>query len=239
MIRAVLFDLDDTLIDHQHASRAAMVGVRERFPAFRHLTLDELGAEHQRILDLLHHEVALGQRTIADARIDRYRRLFAFAGDAGKHARAAAELHRRIYQASRRRVPGALELLHALHGRVKIAVVTNNTTEEQTEKLDKFGLAPLVDALVTSEAIGVAKPDARIFVAALLRVECEPADAVMIGDSWAHDVIGATAIGMAAVWLNRNGAPHPDPGLAPQIAELLPTAEVAALIVPGSDSNFA
>jgi HAD superfamily hydrolase (TIGR01549 family) len=230
VIRAVLFDLDDTLIDHQHASRAAMVGVRERFPAFQRLTLDELGTEHQRILDLLHHDVALGQRTVADARIERYRRLFGYAGADDKHASAAAELHRRVYQASRCRVAGALELLQALRGRVRIAVVTNNTLAEQTEKLATFGLAAEVDALVTSEEIGAAKPDARIFAVALQRVDCTPDDAVMIGDSWTHDVLGATGAGIAAIWFNRNGAAHPDPGVAPQIATLLPTMDVAAMI---------
>ena len=230
MIRAVLFDLDDTLIDHQHASRAAMVGVRERFPELQHLTLDALGAEHQRILDLLHHDVALGQRTVADARIERYRLLFVYAGADPDRASAAAELHRRVYQASRCRVAGALELLQALRGRVRIAVVTNNTLAEQTEKLATFGLAPAVDALVTSEEIGAAKPDGRIFAAALQRVDCTPGDAVMVGDSWTHDVLGAAGAGIAAIWFNRNGAAHPDPGVAPQIATFLPTADVASLI---------
>ena len=231
-VRAALFDLDDTLIDHQHASRAAMVGVRDRFAAFQRITLDELGVEHQRILDLLHHDVALGQRTVDDARIERYRLLFAYAGADGNHASAAAELHRRVYQASRCRVAGALELLQALRGRVRIAVVTNNTVAEQTEKLATFDLATLVDALVTSEEIGAAKPDGRIFAAALERVDCAPGDAVMIGDSWTHDVLGATTAGISAIWLNRNGAAHPDPDVAPQIATLLPTVEVAAMIAP-------
>src|SRR6185295_17057325 len=111
---------------------------------------------HQRILDLLHDEVALGRRAVADARIERYRLLFAYAGSDASHASAAAELHRRVYQASRCRVAGALELLQALRGRVRIAVVTNNTTAEQTEKLATFELAALVDALVTSEAVGAA-----------------------------------------------------------------------------------
>ena len=229
-IRAVLFDLDDTLIDHQHASRAAMVGVRERFPAFQRLTLDELGAEHQRILDLLHHDVALGQRTVTDARIERYRRLFAYAGADPGHAGAAAELHRRVYQASRCRVPGALELLQTLRGQVRIAAVTNNTLAEQTEKLATFDLAAEVDALVTSEEVGAAKPDGRIFAAALERVDCTPDNAVMIGDSWKHDVLGATDAGIAAIWFNRNGAAHPDPNVAPQISTFLPTADIAAMI---------
>ncbi len=230
--RAVLFDLDDTLIDHQHASRAAMAGVRDGFPAFQHLTLDELGAEHQRILELLHHEVALGRRTVDDARIERYRRLFAYAGADGTHSSAAAELHRRVYHASRRRVPGALELMRALHGRVRIVVVTNNTVAEQTEKLATFGFTALVDALVTSEEIGAAKPDGRIFAAALQRVDCAPGDAVMLGDSWTHDVLGATRAGISAIWFNRTGAAHPDPDVARQIVTLLPTVVVAAMIAP-------
>jgi putative hydrolase of the HAD superfamily len=159
-----------------------MAGVRDAFPALQHLTLDELGAEHQRILEVLHHEVALGRRTVDDARLERYRRLFTYAGADDTHASAAAELHRRAYLASRRRVPGALELLRSLHGRVRIAVVTNNTVAEQTEKLATFGFAGLVDALVTSEEIGVAKPDGRIF-AAHCGVSTVHSGEVMLGDS--------------------------------------------------------
>jgi len=227
MIRAVLFDLDDTLVDHQHASRAALAGVRTRFAAFAAWSLDELVAANQRILDLLHADVALGRTTADDARVERYRRLFALAGDGAAKPGAAAELHRRTYQAMRRRVAGALELVTALRARVPIAVVTNNTREEQTEKLATFGFAPLIHALVTSEEVGAAKPDARMFETALGRLGCAPAEAVMVGDSWHHDVEGAVAAGLYAVWLNRSGAAHPDPALAPAIASLAPAAEVA------------
>lgn len=230
-IRAVLFDLDDTLIDHRHAARAATAGVRARFPAFQQTSLDALAAEHQRILDLLHHEVAIGARTVADARLDRYRRLFAFVGADATHAGAAAELHRRVYQACRRPVAGARDLLAALHGQVTIGVVTNNTVAEQTEKLASFDLAPFVDALVTSEEVGAAKPDGRIFAAALQRVGCAAGEAVMVGDSWAHDVAGARAAGIAAIWFNRAGATQPDGGGARQITTLEPAGDVAALLV--------
>jgi HAD superfamily hydrolase (TIGR01549 family) len=230
MLRAVLFDLDDTLIDHRHAAHAAMTGVRGRFPAFRAVPIEALAAEHHRILELLHSEVALGVRAVADARVERYRRLFAFVGDEGRHAPAAAELHRRLYQANRCRVDGALEVLTLLRRSVRIAVVTNNTVAEQTEKLATFGLASLVDALVTSEEIGAAKPDGRIFAAALARVDCVAADAVMVGDSWRHDVEGARAAGIAAVWLNREGAAVvQDPSVA-ELRSLLPAEDAAARI---------
>ena len=170
MIRAVLFDLDDTLVDHRDATRAALAGVRATFPAFAAMSVDELGAANQRILEALHADVALGRTTAADARVERYRRLFALAGEPAGRAGAAAELHRRTYVAARRRVEGALELVTALHAQVRVAVVTNNTVAEQQDKLAEFGFAKEIDALVTSEEVGVAKPDARIFSAEIARV---------------------------------------------------------------------
>ena len=232
MIRAVLFDLDDTLVDHQEASRAAIVGVRERFAALQSRPLEDLVRENQRVLDAMHHEVAIGTRDVADARIERYRRLFAYAGAGTERASAAAELHRRLYQGSRKCVEGALELVEHLHARLRVAVVTNNTIAEQREKLATFGFAPHVDALVTSEEIGVAKPDARIFRMALERLACEPHEAVMIGDAWVQDVLGATGAGIRALWFNRFGMPHPDSSIAMQITALHPAADIAMLVAP-------
>ena len=232
MRRAVLFDLDDTLIDHRHAAQAAMTGVRERFPALASVPLADLAREHHRLLELLHGAVALGSLDIAQARVERYRRLFAFAGADGRHAGAAAELHRRVYQAHRRAVDGALDLLLLLRRDARIAVVTNNTVSEQAEKLATFGFAPHVDALVTSEEVGAAKPDARIFAAALARVGCAASEAVMVGDSWVHDVQGARAAGIAAVWFDRDAA-HASRDGVPTLARLTPPAEAAARIVAG------
>jgi putative hydrolase of the HAD superfamily len=232
MIRAVLFDLDDTLVDHQHASRAAIAGVRERFKPLHAKDLDDLVRENQRILDSMHHEVAMGKRDVADARIERYRRLFAYAGEGPERAGAAAELHRRIYQSSRRCVEGALELVTHLHARLRVGVITNNTVNEQTEKLATFGFAPHVDVLVTSEEAGVAKPDPQIFRIALERLGCEPYEAVMIGDAWVQDILGATSAGIRALWLNRHGLAHPDPAVAMQISCLHPAEDVAMLVAP-------
>ncbi|MCC6868440.1 MAG: HAD family hydrolase [Burkholderiales bacterium] len=232
MIRAVFFDLDDTLVDHHHAAQAALAGVRERFAALHAVGAEALAAEHQHVLEDLHHDVAIGVRTAGEARIERYRRLFAFAGADARHAAAAAELHRRVYQANRRAVDGALDLVVRLRERLRIVVVTNNTVAEQEEKLTSFGFASHVDALVTSEAVGAAKPDPRIFRAALDRVRCEAHEVVMVGDAWHADVLGANAAGIRAIWLNRHGVAHPDPALALELRSFVPTAQVAALVVP-------
>lgn len=210
VLRAVLFDLDDTLVDHLHASRAAVVGVRDTFASLQARDIEAMVAENDRLIELLHAEVGLGRRTADDARVERYRQLFAFAAADATHAPGAAQLHRRIYMESRREVPGARALLAALNGHVVIAVVTNNTVAEQTEKLEAFGLAQYVDALVTSEEVGVAKPDGAIFAQALERCGCTADSAVMVGDSWRNDVEGAQRAGIRPLWFNRRAMPPPD-----------------------------
>lgn len=206
MIRAVLFDLDDTLVDHQHAHRAALAGVRDHFPALQKVDLDALLAESQRILADIHLDVQLGRLAVSDARIARYRRLFAYAGvDESGECVAAADLSRTLYRGSRQCVSGARELLQLVSQHARIAVVTNNTTAEQTEKLATFGLAPFVGALVTSADVGVAKPERAMFDTALARLDCHAHEAAMVGDSLEHDVRGALDAGIAAFWLDRFG----------------------------------
>jgi HAD superfamily hydrolase (TIGR01549 family) len=211
MIRAVLLDLDDTLVDHQHAHRAALEGVRQHYPALQAVSIEALVAESARVIVQLHDDVQLGRVAVDAARIERYRRLFEFAGVAERAPSAeAATLSRALYQEKRCCVPGASELLAALAQQVRVAVVTNNTTAEQTEKLGRFNLAQHVSALVTSEAVGAAKPDPRIYAEALQRLDVRADEAVMVGDSLVADVHGARAAGLHACWLDRDGVARGD-----------------------------
>ena len=153
--------------------------------------------------------LALGRRTADDARIERYRQLFAFAGATAPATPAPPP---NSIAASTRRRAGAwfrvpLALLAALHGRVSIAIVTNNTVAEQTEKLATFTCAPYVDALVTSEEVGTAKPGPAIFAHALARLRVSGRGS---GDGRrlvGNDVEGAAGIGMRALWFNRLAPP--------------------------------
>ena len=239
VLRAALFDLDDTLVDHLHASRAAVAVVRDTFTALQGRELEAMVAENDRLIEILHVEVGLGRRTADDARIERYRLLFAFADADATRAPGAAELHRRIYMDSRREVPGASALLAALQGHVTIAVVTNNTVAEQAEKLETFGLAQFVDALVTSEEVGAAKPDGLIFVRALERCGCTPGAAVMVGDSWRNDVEGAQRAGIRPLWFNRRSMPAPDPAVDSVMSLEPTTALVNRILGRATASAFA
>ncbi|HEY7500698.1 MAG TPA: HAD-IA family hydrolase [Vicinamibacterales bacterium] len=209
---AVLFDLDDTLFDHAHAARAALTRVHAMHDCFASGPFDAFEEAHVRCLEALHQRVLAGAMGIDEARLRRFRQLFANAGvDASDdHVAYTASTYRAAYLEARRPIEGARDLLAALKPRVRIGVVSNNILEEQRAKVRLCGFDPYIDALVVSEEAGFTKPDPRIFEVALGRLGCEARDAVMIGDSWAADVEGARAAGVRAIWFNRTGRPVPD-----------------------------
>jgi putative hydrolase of the HAD superfamily len=104
-------------------------------------------------------------------------------------------------------VPDVLARLRA--GGARLAVVSNWDVSLH-DVLERTGLRPLVDAVVISAELGVAKPDPAIFRAALDRLGAAPDGAVHVGDSLEHDVAGARAAGLEAVLVARNGAAAPD-----------------------------
>jgi HAD superfamily hydrolase (TIGR01549 family) len=233
VVAAVLFDLDDTLFDHAHCARTALDVIRGAHGCFSGIDLDELNRSHSTILEALHGDVAVGRVSLDLARTERFRRLFRTAGVDADEAlsSATAAAYREAYLNARRAVEGAADLLHVLHSRARIAVVTNNLVAEQREKLRHCGLDRYVDVLMASEEAGVSKPDPLIFELTLDRLECRADEAVMVGDSWANDVMGAQAAGIRAIWFDPAGMPPPDPNV-PVLRALLPVDEALRVIVP-------
>ena len=205
-VRGVLFDLDDTLFDHNYATTCATASLRDTEPLFSAWPAEELRRRHSELLEIIHVEVVAGRLAIDAARRERFRRLLEDAGGSEEAQGRAVDLarcYRGAYEKNWRPVAGAVDLLTALKARgVRVAVVTNNLTSEQEMKLQQCALADLVDALITSEAIGSAKPNPAIFVAALAAVGVSASEAVMVGDAWDTDVAGALAAGVRPVWFN-------------------------------------
>jgi HAD superfamily hydrolase (TIGR01549 family) len=229
--RAVLSDLDDTLFDHAATTRDALAHLRDDVPAFARWTIDDLDRAHRGVLDRLHVEVLAGRETIDGARLKRFRELLVPVLSAGEHsdadalAQASADSYRRAYERHWRSVPGAMALAEALRARgIPLVIVTNNNEREQQLKLERTHLTPYVHALVTSERIGVTKPGAAIFHAALEHAAVPIDDAVMLGDAWTTDIEGAIALSLRAVWINRFGETRAHPGVT-EIRSLEPLGE--------------
>lgn len=232
MPRAVLFDLDDTLFDHAGCARCALEAVHRGHGAWAHTPFEDFERAHARILEVLHQDVIAGRRSIDDAREARFRQLLVETGAADDEtiAREAAARYRAEYIATRRAIAGAAALLEYARARAAVGVVTNNLRDEQVEKLRTCGLEAHVDVLVASEEVGIAKPDPEIFRIAVERLGCSVEDAVMVGDSWEADVLGARAAGIAPLWFNPAGVPAPDPDV-PVLRALTPPDKAFAAIL--------
>src|SRR3954470_24365327 len=128
MIRAVLFDLDDTLFDHRGCARDALAAVRQSHRCFQSMAFDALERAHTQILEELHAEVMLGRVPLEDARIERFRRLLESAGgdDRGEIAGEVATLYRETYRNGRRAVAGAATLMAAVKRHARVGIVSNN-----------------------------------------------------------------------------------------------------------------
>ncbi|MCY4015389.1 MAG: HAD family hydrolase [Gammaproteobacteria bacterium] len=231
--RAVLFDLDDTLIDFQYARRHGLRAVQALLPALVPVPLEELELVHDEQLHAHYLLTLSGGLSDDAARLERVRgicRRYRLQPDEWTVAQAAAA-YARAQRSNARLVPGVRELLDALRGRVKIGVVTNGPSTRQRRKLERFGIRPGdLDALAISEEVGATKPAKAVFAFALARLGVAPARATMIGDSWENDVLGALGSGMAAVWLNRYRRDCPDAERAVEIRGFEPLGEVLRIL---------
>ena len=83
-----------------------------------------------------------------------------------------------------------------------LGVISDGITIKQWEKLIRLGLHHFFDEVVTSEEAGVEKPDEKIFRLALNCMGCQPTKSIMIGNKFNKDIIGAINIGMSAILVN-------------------------------------
>ncbi|MBD8162212.1 pyrimidine 5'-nucleotidase [Erwinia persicina] len=110
---------------------------------------------------------------------------------------------------------GAVELLTALKGRVKMGIITNGFTALQQARLERTGFLGVFDLLVISEQVGHAKPHPAIFDHALNQMGNPARDRVlMVGDNPDSDILGGINAGMATCWLNADGRARPE-GITP------------------------
>ena len=100
-------------------------------------------------------------------------------------------------------LPGAVSLLNALRGNVKMGIITNGFTSLQQRRLERTGLSGYFDLMIISEEVGVAKPDRRIFDYALEQAgNPDRTRVMMVGDNASSDVLGGINAGLATCWLN-------------------------------------
>jgi len=101
--------------------------------------------------------------------------------------------------------PETLDVLEALGGDYRLALLTNGAPRIQRDKLEKLDLEKYFEVVVISGEVGVGKPDPQVFQIVLERLGAAPGESVMIGDNLLKDVGGGKAVGMRGIWVNRSG----------------------------------
>ena len=252
MVRAVLFDLDNTLLledeSTERALRETCLGIADRMGA----EVEVLAAAAREAAETLFGASpvfayadamgvwwgeALWGEFVGDTAGLRALRAFVpdFRHSVWRRALASASIvddalvdaAANAYRVARRKVqlvdPDAETVVRDLALDHRLALVTNGAPDVQREKLSHTAFAPSFEVTIISAELGVGKPDAQIFETALAALDLKPQHAVMIGDSLARDVAGAQAAGMRAIWIDR-GTRENVPALAP-----VPDARVTAL----------
>lgn len=90
----------------------------------------------------------------------------------------------------------------------RLGVISNGITIKQWEKLIRLGIYPFFDEVVTSDEVGFEKPHGRIFEEALNRMGCSAEKSVMIGNKFTEDIMGAVNAGMSAILVNSKLTPE-------------------------------
>ncbi len=199
-IRGVLFDLDDTLNDR----------ARSWMEFARLLTRPDTGYLKPCAPAIVHEIILRADQAGYRPKAELFEELrTALPWRSNPSAIEIEKLWRLHFPACMVVREGARELLAALRQRgLRTGIVSNGRADMQRAKIEHMGLGPLVDAIVISGEVGVAKPDRRIFEMALDAIGTTAEETVFVGDHPESDIVGSAKMGMRTVWL-ANGRTWP------------------------------
>ncbi|WP_433162685.1 HAD family hydrolase [Kribbella sp. CA-247076] len=204
-MKAVIFDLDDTLFDHTTSATKAL---HSWVPALGGTSSDELVAQWFVIEQHCFDRWLNGDTTHQGQRRERLRSFLPLIGHVVPDGDAELDDiytdflgHYRAHWVAFPDAQPALEVARSNGWR--IGVLTNGSTAQQNAKLTEIGLAALVDVVCTSEILGVSKPDPQAYLRTCEALGADPAETLMIGDNYDLDVAAARKAGLTAHHLDR------------------------------------
>lgn len=214
----ILLDADGTLFDFDAAAEAAFRGTAAEFSLAPHAagggaaSVDELFARYRVINHGIWAELERGEIDKESLKAERFRRLFAEFGIGADPAAFSARFLVLLSEGAQV-LPGALDFVRALHAAGKhLSIVTNGISAVQRGRFARSPFGGLISDLFISEELGAEKPAPAFFAEAFRRLgrsESEKAGAVVVGDSWSADILGAVGFGLDAVWFNPAGKAAP------------------------------
>jgi putative hydrolase of the HAD superfamily len=200
----IFFDIDQTLINHQHAQDAAVGLFWQKFSCLLPYSPEEFCQYWQAVMEKHFATFTQGEITFVEHRRRRIRELFQEAESSltDEEADRRFAIYLQHYETNWTLFDDVLSCLYALSNH-KLGIISNGNIEQQTKKLCQTGILEQFDSMVISEEVGVAKPKPEIFLTACLRAGVKAQQCYYVGDSLQNDALAAEAIGMKGIWLNR------------------------------------
>ncbi|MEU6946025.1 HAD family hydrolase [Streptomyces sp. NPDC046316] len=205
-IRAVLWDIDDTIFDY---SRADLAGMRDHLTAEGLVggfdSVDQALRRWQEITVVHWRRFEAGGVDFQEQRRERVREFLSVPGLVAAEADAWFERYIAHYEAAWKLFPDAVPVLDLLAGDYRHAVLSNSSIHNQDRKLRVLGVRDRFEAVVCAAELGVAKPAAEAFHAACAALHLAPGEVAYVGDQPDIDALGAEAAGLRGIWLDRAG----------------------------------
>ena len=207
MIKAVFFDLDETLCD---SDTAWNIAVKETFQRlcehYPNVSEEAITNAWRTIHQRLFQQLDAGKCSMAKVRDRRFGCLFkelSLPIDSAMEALSDAFCSRYLTGLQLYEDVTVLEKLHTYH----VGIITNGAHDEHTDsqlsKVRHLGLSERIQSLTISGEIGVRKPNLEIFEVACERADVLPKEAIFVGDSVQNDIVGANRAGITSVLINR------------------------------------
>lgn len=199
-MKAIVFDLDDTLVRWRGPQREAVT----RTVAARPEPIDAaiFAATVARTWTHLAHDLNTGRMSVADVE-------HATVTACTAALRLDEQEARHVYAQFLRNLGELVvayedtAVLTALSGRYRLGVATNGPGEVQREKLRRAGLLDAFDFVVCSTEIGIAKPDPAFYDHVQRAARAAANEILVVGNNVALDLVPAVEKGMRAVWVVR------------------------------------
>lgn len=204
-IKAVIFDLDDTLYNYTKADLAAKKELYGYCKSRFGLSEKEAADLHQEMFEK--QLAAMEGQASSHSRLIRYQMMLEkLEKPLFPHALAMCNLYWGTFFDNMEIEPGVTELLRALklYG-IRVGCGTNMTTWVQYEKIRRLNLGPYINFMVTSEEAGAEKPELKFYTYLLEKAGCAPEECIFVGDNYRRDYEASNAAGFKGVWY----AAHP------------------------------
>ncbi|MEE1756989.1 HAD family hydrolase [Streptomyces sp. SP18CS02] len=204
-IRAVLWDIDDTIFDYAGADRAGMLGhLRAEGLTDRFATVEEALLRWQELTRFHWARFAAGGVDYEAQRRDQVRD---FLGEPLDDDEAAAWFARYLghYETAWKLFPDTVPALDVLAADYRHAVLSNASVRNQERKLRVLGVRDRFETVLCAAELGVSKPAAEAFHAACRAMALRPEEVAYVGDQPDIDARGAVEAGLTGIWLDRLG----------------------------------